>query len=373
MRGMPIIINLRRPDVGLEISHLLNESREFKGFSRFYILSGGGRATITYNKTTIILLPLIPASKRGPPKFTKLKAADYLIYIFLSLHKIIELCFQRNKKIILFHEPLSFMMMYILSKLFKLIPVYRIIKFYSETSSNPLLKGLELLAIRSSIVLVLNDECAKAAKSKGAKKIFILKWLPNLTPFLNALPIRLNVPSPILLYAGRLAEEKGLMYLLEAVKILKRKWNFNGCLILVGDGYLRNKLVEKAEKLSLIYGKNLVITGWVARSMVARYIASCDVFILPSLSETQANVILEAMACGKPIVATNVYGPKNWIQDGVTGILVPPRDPKSLAYAIKKALNNSNLGVRAKHYLLNKIKGLSGLQEEIDVRDLIVE
>jgi glycosyltransferase involved in cell wall biosynthesis len=79
---------------------------------------------------------------------------------------------------------------------------------------------------------------------------------------------------------------------------------------------------------------------------VAAIMAACDVFVMPSLGEGVSNVLLEAMALGKPVVATRVGGTPELVRDGETGWLVPPRDPEALAAAVLGVLRDPALGAR---------------------------
>jgi len=89
-----------------------------------------------------------------------------------------------------------------------------------------------------------------------------------------------------------------------------------------------------------------------------------DIFVLPSLSEGMSNVLLEAMACGLPVVATNVGGNSDLIQDGHNGLLIPPRDSISLTKALLELIENEELAQRLgkqarvtveEHYAMNHI------------------
>ena len=104
---------------------------------------------------------------------------------------------------------------------------------------------------------------------------------------------------------------------------------------------LRDEIVELSERLGL--DGHLTLTGYLPYDQVARLLASYDVFVLPSSApEPLGIVMLEAMACGKPVVATNQGGPLDVVQHGVTGLLVPPDDPAALAEAIATLLSSED-------------------------------
>jgi glycosyltransferase involved in cell wall biosynthesis len=104
--------------------------------------------------------------------------------------------------------------------------------------------------------------------------------------------------------------------------------------LLVGEGPMRPAIVGRIEKLNL--GRRVVLMG--ARSDIPAVLSAIDIFVLASREEGLPNSILEAMAAGKPVVATNVGGVAEAVVDGVTGLLVPRADPLALGSAIRRLL-----------------------------------
>ena len=105
---------------------------------------------------------------------------------------------------------------------------------------------------------------------------------------------------------------------------------------LVGDGPLRDEIVALAAARGI--ADKLVLTG--IRTDIPQILAASDVFVLSSQWEGMPLSLLEAMAAGCPAVATNVGGVGQVLQDGVTGLLVPPGDPAALATAIAACLDD---------------------------------
>ena len=101
--------------------------------------------------------------------------------------------------------------------------------------------------------------------------------------------------------------------------------------ILVGDGELRGELEAQAGSLGL--ASHVHFTGW--RHDVGEMLALADVFVLPSKSEGFGRVLVEAMAMGRAVVATNVGGIPDIVLDGETGLLVEPANPVALAHAVR--------------------------------------
>lgn len=109
--------------------------------------------------------------------------------------------------------------------------------------------------------------------------------------------------------------------------------------VLIGDGVERPRLEELVKRAEL--QEHFLFLG--SRKNVPELLASCNLFVLPSESEGLPNVVLEAMAAGLPVIATAVGGVPELIQDGVTGLLVPSREPKELSASILRLLRDEEL------------------------------
>lgn len=147
-----------------------------------------------------------------------------------------------------------------------------------------------------------------------------------------ALPER----GKILLFVGRLEREKGLEELVTAYRDLVTKTSESISLVFLGDGSFRESLARQVDDL-----KNVHILGNRPAEDVARYLAASNALVLPSWAEGTPNVVLEALAAGRPIVATHVGGIPDVVRHDCTGLLVPPRDAPALASALRTALHRS--------------------------------
>ena len=136
---------------------------------------------------------------------------------------------------------------------------------------------------------------------------------------------------------ARLTEQKGHKYLIEAAYAITRKFP-KVKFAFIGDGPLRQNLQQQISHLGL--DSHFSFLGF--RNDIPEIVGMLDVFVLPSLYEGLPNVVLEVMACGKPVVATAVDGTPEAVTDGTTGILVPPRDPQALETAIIELLSDHN-------------------------------
>jgi len=144
--------------------------------------------------------------------------------------------------------------------------------------------------------------------------------------------------SQIVGVVGRLELEKGHPTLLEAWPHVLRACP-DAYLMVVGEGSRYDALQEIARELEIAH--RVVFTG--RRDDIPAVTAAFDVAVLPSHREAQGLTILEAMALSRPVVASNVGGIPEMIQDGVTGLLVPPQDPPALATAIVRLLRDHQL------------------------------
>ena len=133
---------------------------------------------------------------------------------------------------------------------------------------------------------------------------------------------------------GRLAEQKGYRYLIEAIALVKDQIR-NIKVYILGEGEDKNELLTQRDSLGL--SNQIEFLGLVPQDQVPAILTKCDLFVLASLWEGLPTVVLEAMAVKVPVIATEIPGTNELVQDGITGWLVPPKDPKSLAQAIFNA------------------------------------
>ncbi len=151
-------------------------------------------------------------------------------------------------------------------------------------------------------------------------------------------PPRRGLKVPTITFVGRLDRYKGVDFLLEAFKrVLSR--GSNSRLLIVGSGPDETLLKDKAVRLHL--EENIQFLG--KREDVFSLLLDSDIFVLPTLSEGMSNVLLEAMACGLPVVATTVGGNCDLISNRHNGILVPPGDSGTLGEALMEILHDAPL------------------------------
>ena len=151
----------------------------------------------------------------------------------------------------------------------------------------------------------------------------------------------IEAKGPLLGVVGRLSSEKGQGVLLGALPEILAAFPLAAC-ALAGDGPARADLESEAKRLGL--GDRVLFLGH--RRDVPAVLAALDLFVQPSLYEGFGLSLLEAMAAGLPIVASRVGGIPELLEDGRTGLLVPPQDPAALARAILRLLRDRDLAQR---------------------------
>lgn len=165
---------------------------------------------------------------------------------------------------------------------------------------------------------------------------------------------RKDVKKPYILYTGRLDSRKGLVDLIKSAKYVCREYA-DIKFILTGKGPIKNYLERKINELGL--KNNFYFAGFVDRSTLLEYYQNSTIYVLPSYYEGLPTTLLESMSCGIPSIATDVEGSSELIEDGENGLLVPPGDPKRLAEAILRLLDDEELrerlGDNARKHIVN--------------------
>ncbi len=155
----------------------------------------------------------------------------------------------------------------------------------------------------------------------------------------------------IVLYSGRFVRRKGVEILLKAWKEASRNRS-NSKLLLLGEGPLLNEMKGLTKRIGLT--ESVQFMGHV--SNVVEFLHMADIFVLPSLQEGMPNALLEAMACGLPVIGTRIGGVVDIIDDRKNGILIEPGNVKSLARALGELLENESLRNELGERAYEKIK-----------------
>jgi glycosyltransferase involved in cell wall biosynthesis len=197
--------------------------------------------------------------------------------------------------------------------------------------------------------------------------------VPNGIPLPNGVPaprpradLTRGRGGPVVLTAARLDWQKGHEYLLRAAERVPE-----ATFVLAGDGPLRARLSELAGSLGV--ADRVLFLGH--RDDIPALLASCDVFVLPSLYEGLPLSLLEAMASGRPAIATDVAGSNEVVRHAESGLLVPPADPPALADAIRRMLGDPGAAerlasagrarVEREFSVERMVRGVEGVYEQV--------
>ncbi|RPJ78609.1 MAG: glycosyltransferase family 1 protein, partial [Acidobacteria bacterium] len=168
--------------------------------------------------------------------------------------------------------------------------------------------------------------------------------------------------APVVGNIAALVPHKGQRYLVDAAATVVREMPRARFLVL-GEGELRHELGEQIERLRL--SQHVLLGGF--RADVLGLLKSFDLFVMSSVTEGLGTSLLDAMAAGRPVVATRAGGIPEVVDEGVTGLLVPPRDAGALADAILSLLRDDNLRRRMGD------AGLARVRERFTVRRMVAE
>jgi glycosyltransferase involved in cell wall biosynthesis len=168
----------------------------------------------------------------------------------------------------------------------------------------------------AKLVIAASNELAEGARALGAREVRVIPSGVELPAHVGE-----EAEPPEVLFAGRLSPEKGVLELVEAADGMN--------LVVAGDGPLRARVPGAR--------------GFVPHDELQRLYARAAVVVCPSRREGFGVTCLEAMAHGRPVVATSVGGLLDLVVDGETGIVVPPRDPAALRSALERLLADPDL------------------------------
>jgi len=228
-----------------------------------------------------------------------------------------------------------------------------------------LIKPFTILINKSDKITAISTHTAKELENIVAKKIEIV-------PFSAAIEERKGqlTDAREIIFVGRLVERKGVKYLIEA--IAKVRDEIPHRLVIIGDGPERETLERLTEDLCL--EERVTFTGRISDGALFRHYERCSFLVLPAVYDRKGDieglgvVLIEAMSYNKPVIASNAGGITDVVENGVTGLLVPPGDSAALAHAIKTLATDDalrkKLGAKAKVVIDEKFnwdKIVSGL------------
>lgn len=199
--------------------------------------------------------------------------------------------------------------------------------------------------------IVWNAASAVIAVSDGLRDLSLqavpavdIQVIPNGVDcqYFSPAPMRKERSGPWrLLFVGRVVRQKGLSYLLDALAAMKACGTTGWRLRIVGDGPMRPRLEAQAAQYGITDW--VEFTGWLPFEQIPTEMRSADLFVLPSIVEGMPLVLLQAMACGLPVVATEVPGSVDLVHPGRNGLLVPAKDATAMAKVLTSLLADETL------------------------------
>jgi glycosyltransferase involved in cell wall biosynthesis len=144
--------------------------------------------------------------------------------------------------------------------------------------------------------------------------------------------------NPVVMFAARMLWDKGVGDFVEAARILKSD-GVQARFVLVGDTYADNPSAVSTQQLT-VWSQEGVVEWWGWHDNMERILPLASIVCLPTYHEGAPRILIEASASGRPIVSTNIPGCREIVQEGVNGLMVHPRNPKMLAHALRKLIDN---------------------------------
>jgi len=282
------------------------------------------------------------------------------LQIIKGILQLKKLLIEKKIDVIICHAPIAGGVGRIAAKFAKTSTIIYFVHGYTCAPAQHAFKWMmwfcveKLLGNITDAALVMNDYdeklCRKYRMLKNMNKLFRIPGigvdLEKFTPDSNEIDRKkiekefcISSNTSIIVSLAYLIPEKGIFVLLEAARRIKKNRK-DFCFLLAGKGPCMTKLKKLCSKYNL--EKYFRILGW--RDDVHHLLRSADIFVLPSYYWEGLPVsILEAMSCGKPVIATNNRGCKDTVLNGETGFLIPLRDPGSLSDKILTLLDDHQL------------------------------
>jgi phosphatidylinositol alpha-mannosyltransferase len=263
---------------------------------------------------------------------------------FWLMSKIRGILERENFEILHFHEPLCPSLPWMVLRYSQSVNVGTFHAYYRRSAAYLLLEPM--------LTHFLDKLSGRIAVSTAAHK-FVSRYFPgdyriiphgvDLERFGTKVPPieQFNDGKLNILFVSRLEKRKGAKYLLQAYRKAKKECPPSR-LIIVGPG---DKAQHEYERwVRAVNLEDVIFTGHVPYTDLPRYYHTADIFSIPAIGqESFGIVLLEAMAAGKPIVATNIDGYASVVNSGAEGILVKPKDDQALASALVSLANDKNL------------------------------
>lgn len=186
-------------------------------------------------------------------------------------------------------------------------------------------------------IQAISNYLANWAKDMGGRDVVVIPNGVEVARFQNSANRIFNEKEVVLITTSRLVEKNAVGDIIEAMKFLPESFSLK----IVGIGALERELKAQVESSDL--ASRVEFLGHVPYEDIPRHLHAADIFIRPSLSEGMGNSFIEAMAAGLPVIATPVGGIPDFLKDGETGLFVPPKSPRLIAFQVQKLANDKVL------------------------------
>ncbi len=329
-----------------------------------------------------VLAPSCPGAK----DMEIVEGVNVIRYHYFPIHKWETLCYPgaivpriKEKKVRVLLVPFLFMGLWI--KMFKIINSFDLVHSHwlipqgivQSFFKKPYVvtgHGGDVTSLNTGILKRLKIRTLKRATKitvvSNALKEELTKMLPEIEVYVRSMGCNVNEFSPqyrvsdlfhqqnskVVLFVGRLAEKKGVTYLIEAMKTVNAK------LVIVGKGNLELELKEQSREL----GDKIVFLGPKTHKELREIYASADVFVAPSITAKDGDkegfglVFLEAMASGLPVVGSNSGGIPEVVKDGANGLLTEEKNAMDIAEKLNSILTDEMLYEKLKAGALDTAK-----------------
>jgi len=241
--------------------------------------------------------------------------------------------------------------------------VSRRVDFHLKTNSFSRWKyrqAAAFIAASDAIAAILTADGVDPSRIVTVHEGVDVERIARITPVSLHTEFWLPTHAPVVMNIGALVPHKGQRNLIDAAAAVRRGVP-DAHVVILGEGTLRATLEHHIRHLNL--EKHVLLPGF--RADVLALLKSADLFAMSSETEGLGTSVLDAMACGKAVVGTSAGGIPEIVEDGVTGFIVPPRDPQALAAAITRLLADEQLRARM------GVAGLARVRERFTVDRMI--
>lgn len=344
-----LLINYEYPPIGggaANATYFLAQALNKAGH-RVIVLTSGFEKLQGYSLENQIHIYRLSSSRKSSSQSNIYEMLSFIFHAFMFIRKLYRK--EKPKKIIAFFTIPSGIPALCFNFLYK-IPYIISLRGGDVPEHVPELKNFhrKIAFIRR---LILKKATAIVANSTSLKNLsqrtdhFPVEVIPNGvdTQFFKYIERNANNESAYkFLFVGRLHKEKNIEIIINQLAAIKSKYLFEFHVVGNGGDYARLKQIAIEKQ---IY-ENIIWHGWLSKNEIREIYSKVDCLINPSLYEGMPNVVLEAMACGLPIIASKVGGNEAVVKHNETGFLFNLKQSRELQFAIIKLLKNREIGIQ---------------------------